>query len=70
MPGCGIPGRRTILVFPGNPPDGVLAPRLLLERVQRPVGRVGVHPSAPMEQNTYRKSFKMIQLRVYHIGAI
>ena len=70
MPGCGIPERRTILVFPGNLPDGVLVPWLLLERVQRPVGRVGVHPSAPMEQNTYRKSFKMKQLRVYHIGAI
>ena len=43
---------------------------LLLDRVQRPVGRVGVHPSAPIEQNTCRKLLKLRQLIVSHIGAI
>ena len=43
---------------------------LLLDRVQRPVGRVGVHPSTTIEQNTCRKLLKLRKLIVSHIGAI
>lgn len=44
--------------------------RLLLGIVQRPVGKVGVHPSAPIDENTYRKRLKTKELELFQNGAV
>jgi hypothetical protein len=48
----------------------VLARRLLISKAQRAVGKVGVHPSAPMEGNTRRKQLKVKALGLFQNGAI
>ena len=47
-----------------------LAPRLLLCRAQRAVGRVGVLPSTPINANTRRKRLKTKTLNPFQNGAI
>jgi len=42
---------------------------LLLGWGEGPVGRVGVHPSAPMGENTYRKQLKSKELGLFQNGA-
>jgi hypothetical protein len=49
---------------------GVLARRLLLSRVQRAVGKVGVHPSASIDKSTRRKRLKIKVLNPFQNGAI
>jgi hypothetical protein len=48
----------------------VLACHLLLSRVQRVVGRVGVHPSTPIAPDTRRKRLKTKALSSFQNGAI
>lgn len=52
-------GRRSFLV------RGVL-----IGTVQRPVGKVGVHPSAPIDENTLRKQLKSKELELFQNGAV
>jgi len=46
-----------------------LVPGLLLGRRQRPVGRVRVHPSAPIQWKTHHKLLKINKLAVFQNGA-
>jgi hypothetical protein len=48
----------------------VLAYRLLISKAQRVVGKVGVHPSAPIEDNTRRKRLKIKMLMLFQNGGI
>ena len=48
----------------------VLVRHLLLGMVQRPVGKIGVHPSTPIDENTYRKLLKNKELTLFQNGEI
>jgi hypothetical protein len=48
---------------------GFLARRLLLSRVQRAVGKVGVHPSAPIDVTSCRKRLKTKAVSLFQNGA-
>jgi hypothetical protein len=53
-----------------NKQGGSLVHGLLLGQVQRPVGKVGVHPSAPMGENACRKQLKSKELGLFQNGTI
>lgn len=51
--------------------DGtVLAHCLLINKAQRAVGKVGVHPSAPIDANTRHKRLTIKALALFQNGAI
>ncbi len=62
--------------FPADRREGIgavsllLAHRLLLSKAQRAVGKVGVHPSAPMDRNTHHKRLKIKALGLFQNGAV
>ena len=44
-----------------------LVRHLLHQKVQGQIGRIGVHPSSPIQQQTYLKVMKLIALTVFRI---